>query len=270
MEAWGTAHASSQPAAVDDSSSDHSDGGLFELPSRWDSILAPGLMEDFPLRAGLEHSLSSSSVDGGCLEGDYSYASEDSTSESLLRVLADGQWWHAAHRLVEGEGLLDGPAETWQLVESIGSWYRVPIPGDAVELETSPATGLMLLCENFRWATDSEGLPSQLRPLATTCGKGEHCEPAGMSEVESTVMAGRVLFCYAVCECRLTGARRLELRMPELMCLAASNAMAALGFASQYYKAGHASNGHAVSAHASNGQPRAETVFLGAPDSACA
>lgn len=245
---------------MDDTSSDLSDGAPFEPPTRWDSILAPGLQEVSPLRAGLESA--PGPVDNGCLEGDYSFTSEDCTSESFLRVLADGQWWHAAHRIAEGGGLLDGTAETWQLAESIGSWYRVPIPGDAVDLEMSPATGLMLLCENFRWATDSERLPLELRPLAPACcgrsssSSSEGRAPPGASEVESAVLAGRVLFCYAVCECSFTGARRLELRMPELMCFSASSAMAALGFAGQYYKAGARSEG----------DPPPETVFLSAPD----
>jgi len=226
------------------------DNVLFEPPSRWESILAPGLQEVAPLSEGLGPAPSGCG-ENGCLEGDYCSASDDISSESFLRILADGQWWHAAHRVADSGSPL-GP-ENWQLAECIGSWHRVPIPADAADQDASPeptpAVGLMLLCENFRWATDLDGrLPPELQQLVE--GRGP-----GSSEVEEAVVAGRVVFCYAVCECRLTGARRLELRMPGVMCSSSSDAQGALGFASQYYKADDRRNGH----------PPPELVFLSPP-----
>lgn len=221
----------------EDTSSENSGGEPpFEPPSRWESILAPGLQEVGP-QAPLDPAVSSSGTPGG-LEGDYMWTSEDCTTESFLRVLADGQWWHAAHRLTNGgSSAQQRPEEAWGLAESIGSWYRVPIPGDAVEHEASrgPAVGLVLACEDFRWARELPDAPLAPHHHHASASSSDACGSRG--EVELAVAGSKVVFCYAVCECRLTGAQRLELHMPELMCLSSFNAMAALGFAAQYYKA---------------------------------
>lgn len=153
------------------------------------------------------------------LAGDYAWKSADSTCEARLRLRADGQWWHAAHRICPRKDAGEFPppfreppmamADCWEMAETLGSWSALPVFNDPkAATSTSHKGNITLNCQHIRWASGSQSSESLgLRPTLQE-----------KRAVEAAVAAGRLKLSYKVHECGVQNDRMLQLEQNSKRC----------------------------------------------------
>jgi len=225
------------------------EGDTGSAPEVPDTGSAPEVAEDStisPTTAPPCEADSSKGWSSAIQPGDYTWRSQETQSEGILRLRPNGQWWHAIHRHAKERGRIVDPQnqrsnrpappvdvrraykehtdepdahaldelqgkyeefEVWEMAECLGSWQEVLIPGAIVD------------------GSQDGQVPQPGHGVLLFC---EHCEwktnfpnaplslhpdKEGKEEVHEMVSAGSIKLCYALRSNLPTGDTVLEFLM---------------------------------------------------------